>query len=481
MRWATRAAAHAHLIVLRSKGAIVSKGSMSAWRAGLLIVVGAVVLLVPALLNGFPFVFDDSADYLVFTPHIYRSPYYGLLLFFFHLNTFIWSAVIVQALILSHLIWLWVRILVIAKGPWIYAACICLLTAFSSLPLMAGYLMADAFTAVMVLAIGILAFHLQRLNDVEKVYVFLLACVSIVAHVSHLVLSVALLATVLIVYVLERRSLSSIRLPVAMVAGPILLSAAAITLNNAVIHGKPSLSPAGPSFFMANLIEYGPARRYLQEVCPQAGYKLCAKLDELPDTAFGLLWATDFYLQLGGFEAMGDEANSIVRNTIRTRPGEVASLAASLVVRAFLTRAPGAELGPVGNGFWMESTLEKRFGTATLRSYLASAQRNRLFPRDLLRRIDFVVFPLSLIFVAGAAAASAWYARWERFELCVLVVVGFAANAVLCSITSGVFDRYQARVSWLLPFTMLLIAMPTFNSLIERGRAPATTIKGNWK
>src|ERR1700722_622076 len=71
---------------------------------------GAACLLLPALINGFPFVFPDSVDYLVFTPHIYRSPFYGLFIFFFHLDRFIWAPIFAQALIASHLIWVFVRI-----------------------------------------------------------------------------------------------------------------------------------------------------------------------------------------------------------------------------------------------------------------------------------------------------------------------------------------------------------------------------------
>jgi hypothetical protein len=38
---------------------------------------GAAFLLLPALINGFPFVSPDTEDYLVLTPLAYRSPYYG--------------------------------------------------------------------------------------------------------------------------------------------------------------------------------------------------------------------------------------------------------------------------------------------------------------------------------------------------------------------------------------------------------------------
>jgi len=70
-------------------------------RAGLvlLVLLGGFVLASPAIMNGFPFIFPDSGDYLVFTPHLYRSPYYGLFIFFFHWKQFIWAPVFMQALV----------------------------------------------------------------------------------------------------------------------------------------------------------------------------------------------------------------------------------------------------------------------------------------------------------------------------------------------------------------------------------------------
>jgi hypothetical protein len=53
-------------------------------RTAFFIAVGAFFLMVPALLNGFPFIFPDSGDYLTLTPHIHRPPFYGLFITFAH-------------------------------------------------------------------------------------------------------------------------------------------------------------------------------------------------------------------------------------------------------------------------------------------------------------------------------------------------------------------------------------------------------------
>src|SRR5271169_1118814 len=75
-----------------------------------IIAVAAFIMLVPVLLNGFPFIFPDSGDYLILKPLIHRSPYYGLFIFIFHMNRWIWLPVLAQAIIVSHLLWLMLTI-----------------------------------------------------------------------------------------------------------------------------------------------------------------------------------------------------------------------------------------------------------------------------------------------------------------------------------------------------------------------------------
>jgi hypothetical protein len=114
-----------------------------------------------------------------------------------------------------------------------------------------------------------------------------------------------------------------------------------ILLNNIVIHHSFALFPAGQSFLLANMIEHGPARRYLQETCPAADYKICRIAKSLPMTSHELLWAADAYRELGGFDGMREEAAQIVRNTFRSRPWDVLQMTVDTVVGSpFVTHAP---------------------------------------------------------------------------------------------------------------------------------------------
>ena len=220
-------------------------GVLASWRS----CGGAACLLLPALINGFPFVFPDSVDYLVFTPHIYRSPFYGLFIFFFHLDRFIWAPVFAQALIASHLLWVFVRIYAgEPKLRW-FALIVLMLGLFSSLPFFTGFIMPDFFTSVMILVFYLLGFHAAALGRGEKIYFVLLACVAISAHISHLPQAIALGASRPPASDLPWSSRSDTRLrQTAILLVPLALAASATLLNNLLIHRVFALVSRRPDF-----------------------------------------------------------------------------------------------------------------------------------------------------------------------------------------------------------------------------------------
>jgi hypothetical protein len=171
----------------------------------------------------------------------------------------------------------------------------------------------------------------------EIIYFTLLACIAITAHISHLAAGLpprfcgarsACCLSNTVTIIIDTRGILSI------------LSTTAILLNNIVIHHSFALFPAGQSFLLANMIEHGPAPRYLQETCPAADYKICRIAKSLPMTSYELLWATDAYRELGGFDGMREEAAQIVRKTFRSRPWDVLQMTVDTVGSPFVTHAP---------------------------------------------------------------------------------------------------------------------------------------------
>jgi hypothetical protein len=451
---------------------------------------GAAFLLLPALINGFPFVFPDSEDYLVFTPMPYRSPYYGLFIFFFHLNLFIWAPILVQAVIASHLIWILVRIFAGRADFSYFFLSILVLSLFSGLPIFVGYIMADFFTPVTLLVLYILCFRWLDLTKTERCYFLLLACVAIAAHLTHPPLALVIIACIIVFQIARRVSPRLILFRTGVASMPITLAILAILVNNIVVHRVFAIYAAGSTLLLANMIEYGPARSYLQEACPAAGYKICPAINDCltspqddwckPSSARwnanAFLWNSQAFHHLGGFAGMRDEAGSIVAATIKARPWDVFDMAKRAAGSAFVTHAPGAELEPLITDEWMVGVLSKKFGPSTVRAYKESLQSNGLIPRDFLRIVDTVTFPLALASMLTAGLFALRRGLWEAVGLVVLVFVFFVTNAVLCGFASGVFDRYQARMTWLFPLAALLTVCSLKRSASSDGMLGAPSI-----
>jgi hypothetical protein len=419
--------------------------------------VGAIFFLIPAFINGFPLVFSDSVDYLVYTPHLYRSPFYGVFISLFHWNHFIWTPIFAQALIVSHMIWVLVRIFAGEISFKYFSIVVAILAFFSSLPFFAGLIMPDILTSLMILVIYLLSFQLPALSRLEIIYFTLLGCIAITAHISHLPQALALVSVVLVLHVVFRTPPRSLLIRAGVLSVPLMLSAAAILLNNIVIHHSFALFPAGQSFLLANMIEHGPARHYLQDTCPAAGYKICRIAKSLPATSYELLWATDGYRELGGFDGMREEAAQIVRGTFRSRPWDVLQMAVDTVGSSFITHAPGAELGPLSNHSWMIDVLAKKFGLPAVRAYENSLESQDAVPRALLQAVDNISFPIAAIglLISGIFAFRRGFQ--EATALAILIPAAYAINNTLSAFGSGVFDRYQARVTWLFALAGMLI------------------------
>ena len=279
--------------------------------------------------------------------------------------------------------------------------------------------------------------------------VFLFACLATCSHIAHITMGAGLLALIAVLLALTGKSWRMVARRVGLLSLPIVLSAAALLLNNAVIHRAFTLYPAGNSLLMANLIEAGPGRRYLHDACPEAGYKICQIVDRLPRTANQLLWGGS-YTALGGLRAMEDEARTIVQATLRAYPEEVAAMVIHNFVAALHTHRPAYEFIPwTGEVPSMTALIDKKFGHEARDAYLGSAQSRGKVPRDLIGAVDDIAFPLSLLAFVWFSALALRRQMVEPACLAIIVACGFIGNALLTSAASGVFDRYQARLSWL--------------------------------
>jgi len=417
----------------------------------------AVLFMIPAILNGFPFLFPDSGDYLVFTPRLDRSPFYGLFIFFFHLNHFIWMPIVIQAVLISSLIWILLDIHSVPRRTATFTVLAIYLTCLSSLPFFVGFIMADIFTPSMFIVMYMLAFHYEKFSRLELTVLFLLDCVATVAHISNLTMACGILPIMAILLAANPDKRADIKKRLILIIIPIVLAAAAILLFNGLIFKIWSLSPAGKTFLLGNLLSHGPALQYLKDVCPQAGYKACAYIQVLSVPNNEMIWQNVALKQSGGYVGMNDESTIIVRETIAHYPFETLRMIAGNFLGGLMEHAPAEEFHASYQTPTMPDLIRTKFGPVAMNAFLASAEMHNTIPFALLRAIDNITTPLAFFALTAAGVFAVARKSYKNFVFTVIILSAVLGDTLLCTAISGIYSRYQARVTWLLPLAAFVV------------------------
>jgi hypothetical protein len=429
------------------------------------IVAGALLLVWPAALNGYPLVFIDTISYLNHTT-LPETPWdktqaYGPFLHLFHWRLSLWPPLLAQGLVASHLLWLAQRMARGTAGPAAHLLVCGGLAALTAAPWFVATLMPDALTGLAPLCLLLLGFG--ALTRAETAWVALVGALAIAAHLSHLPTALAMVGLTLL---LTRRAR-----PVLRASLPLGLALAFLAASNLLAFGRATLSPHGSVFLLARLQDDGPAAAVIRARCPAAGWHLCAFADRLPMDSDTFLWDPTSPLNTeadGRPRAMGgvqgaEEARSIVAATLRDRPAEVAAA----MLRNALHQAWRVQVGDtLGNEHLALSAripIARSFPAAERAAFDAAAQMQGALPA---RAGPFLAPHLpALLLALGAAGWLGWRAvrggDLPRAALVAGALVALAANAAATGALSKPHDRYQARIVWLLPLAVMLAALPS--------------------
>ncbi|WP_203074381.1 hypothetical protein [Falsiroseomonas ponticola] len=431
---------------------------------------GALMLVWPAFLNGYPLVFSDTGAFLHQTAPppsgplvIWDKPHvYGPLLHLFHWHLSLWGPVLAQGLLLSHLLWLAQRALLGQARPgWHLLACAGA-AALTTAPFTIALLMPDVFAPAVLLALLLLGFAADRLSRAEAWWCGLVAALGIAAHLSHLPLAAAI---ILLVALVARRVA-----PVLRVAAPLAVAVLALVASNAALHGRAALSPHGATFALARLQADGPAAAVIRDRCPEAGWYLCAFADRLPMDSDAFLWDADSPVNrapdgtprfLGG-AALSAEAGVIVGETLRARPLEVATALVGNTLRQFTLALAGDTLVDSHLAAAVRPRIAEAFPPRELAAYDGALQSRGLLPAAAAP----FLWPHALVLLLGAGLALlAWWraakaGEVRRLGLVLGVLVGVSANAVATGGLSKPHLRYEARILWLMPVIAGLALLP---------------------
>jgi drug/metabolite transporter superfamily protein YnfA len=422
----------------------------------------ALLLIWPALWNGYPLMFADSGTYVIQVPTLSlgwdRPPFYSLFLLLFHLRLSLWPVVVAQAFAATLLLRLALRAVAPCGSEWRLVGVAGVLAVASSLPWFAAQVMPDLFTGLLVIALALLATRPGWMLAAA-------ATAMITLHLSHLPLAVAVLAGVLAWRWWRDRAR-----PGWAVVLPPVLAAGLLLCTNLIGHGRAAIAPFGGVFLLARLIEDGPARAVLARDCDHAGWALCRDRADLPPTADAVLWSPTSPLQAVERAArdqrrVADEADAIVARTWRTEAPAVLAGAGRATLRQLAAFGTGDGLHP-----WPEAVtpkLARVLPEADLAGYAQSRQTlGTLAVPAWLRALHVAaalagvaLCPLLLLLPGVPEAARV---------LALATLIALPVNAAVTGALSGPHDRYQSRVMWL-PLAVAACALPG----LWRARRPA--------
>ncbi|MDQ8727969.1 hypothetical protein [Bradyrhizobium sp. LHD-71] len=443
-----------------------------------LVAAGAVMLSWVTLFNGAPLVFPDSITYAISAlrrevPGVF-SAWYGILILPLHQGITLWPVILAQGAMLGHLLYLVVRCVshgIIGRVETL--TIIACLSLFSSLPWITGELLPDVFSPVVLLGIFLLAFCTGQLGRGELVYVALLTTVAIAVHLSHVPIAFALLLLALAVQ--WRISPDEITVRRWLVLGVVFAFGAGAMLAVNWSHSR-TLAFARNSnvFLLAKLIGDGPGLAYLDQACPTTTYDLCAYLDDMRGRSEeDLKWddQNSPFRKVGGFDRLEPEAREIVKATLRAYPLEILQRAIRDAGRQLLRFQAGESL----------TDYHARFVAYHLGSVFASgAVASIAQSRQAMDQLSAAAFhPFHVVGLIVGTALCLWsLIIWRKTQpaeliaLQVFVILGILCNAVVTGALSGPYDRYLARVIWLIPFAGL-VGLAYAHALRRRRRAGA--------
>ena len=418
------------------------------------------IFLAPALWNGFPIVFHDTAGYAgsVLEMRLMpgRSFFYGLFLWGLSLGWWsFWGPVLAQSCFTLWVIHLMLRCHDLPPGP-LATAIFCVgLGISTSISWYTAQLMPDILAPLVVLTLWLLGFCQGRLDRRERTGLEALALLGLLSHMSCMALAIGLAAIVLAAWILGRRQG---RWPSGCSLSPVGVVAASLILMPMVhlgVMGTATFTPGGPVFVFGSLVQDGIAQRWLGDHCPAPGIRLCGLQDRLPTTADEFLWAGDSpFREIGEWEGATPELSYLVKECFKAYPGAIILNAIRATARQTAMVATGDGLNEfygATRGVFAESF------PGTVRPFNAAFQQQGRITRSFFDAFNRVHVPVAYMSMVGLILAIAWGFHSRRHDLAGLAsftMLALLGNAFICGALSNPHHRYQSRILWLAPLVV---------------------------
>ncbi len=308
------------------------------WAAAIAI---PVLLIAPAIWNGYPLLQWDTGGYLARWYEGYlvpsRSTVFGLYLHFGEGSSF-WINLGIQALATFWILQLTLRVLGMSEPRRLLGIALALVLT-TALPWLASTLLTDIFTGLSVLALFALVLHGGKISAFEKCALFAFIAFSAASHSATMAVLLGLSCLALLAWPWLRGRISGAGVLQAwlslLAGGGMLLSA------NFALSGELAWTPGGYGVTFGRMLQDGIVAQYLRDHCAREKFKLCPYRNELPATADRFLWGSSIFNTLGRFRGLNDEMKTIVQGSLDDYPAWQAQAALAATAKQLTMAATG--------------------------------------------------------------------------------------------------------------------------------------------
>ena len=424
-------------------------------------VAATLLLMAPALWNGFPLLEYDSGGYLARcfegTLEVSRSTVYGFFLAALAWRDF-WPALVVQAALTVWVIALVLRAHGLGGRPLLLLGTVAVLAVATTLPWIVGILLTDIFAGLGVLTLYLVTLRGEKLAGWERAALVVLTAFAAASHGATLAVLLALLSLAIIVTLFDRKLVPRAGLGrgiAALVLAPLML----LTANYAVA-GRVAWTPGGIALPFGRMLQDGIVARYLADHCPDPRLKLCAHRHELPTDADEFFWGESIFDRLGRFQELDDEMRTIVLESLRAYPLWQAEAAVSAAGRQ-LTKVRTGE--GVHDQVWHTYNMIERFMPSMLPAMRAARQQKGELDFAAINRLHVPIALASMLLLLATIVLAIKQPRFTDLgPLAATAALAILANAAVCGVLANPHDRYGVRLVWLATFVVALAVTRAF-------------------
>jgi hypothetical protein len=425
------------------------------------------MLIAPALWNGYPLLQSDTGGYLARWYEGYlvpsRSTAFGLYLHYGE-ATYFWLNLASQALATMWILQVALRVFGLVK-PWhLFSLCL-VLSLTTALPWLASMLLTDIFAGLSVLSLFLLVFYGNKTSGIEKAALFLLTAFAAASHSATMAVLLGLCCVGWMVRPFLRGRIAT----ASLVQGTLTIAAGAVMLLSAnfALSGQVAWTPGGSAIAFARMLQDGIVTRYLQDHCSEQHFKLCPYRDNLPETADDFLWSREtVFNKLGRFPGMGDEMGYIALHALAEYPLWQTEAALMATGEQMLKVATGENTDPPTTVH--THAIIRRYLPEQVKLMNAAQQQTGFITFGPINLIHVPVALISTALVFAMLITAVFRRRTDGVTLLMATVfLALLGNAVICGVISGPHDRYGSRLVWLTTCTLMIAAMRRFSARSE--------------